>query len=191
MRMRLVSLATVILRKTVTQLIRAIPNCAAGGRCGIWFTAGNEGGKRQAHTPEERGPRCRRRAQSPAPCAIVESCTRCTCAEEPLVYSRDKGIAQVALNWVKLTLTVSSGRDAAYGRCATQRRKCFCFDHLFLSTSAFAVFFGIERTVFVPGACSDEISASFSRRFGVSDWIRACVRSPLHVPLQHLFHGLD
>jgi hypothetical protein len=141
MRMRLVSLATVILRKTVTQLIRAIPNCAAGGRCGIWFTAGNEGGKRQAHTPEERGPRCRRRAQSPAPCAIVESCTRCTCAEEPLVYSRDKGIAQVALNWVKLTLTVSSGRDAAYGRCATQRRKCFCFDHLFLSTSAFAVFF--------------------------------------------------
>ena len=51
-------------------------------------------------------------------------------------------------------------------------------------------FLGIERRVSVPEACSDEISTSFFRHFGMSDWIRACVRSSVHVPLQHLFLGL-
>lgn len=38
----------------------------------------------EAHAPEGRDPRCRRRARSLAPCATVGNRTRCTCVAEPL-----------------------------------------------------------------------------------------------------------
>jgi hypothetical protein len=97
MRMRLVRLATIILRKKYRNQSELSELCRRRA-VAFGFAAGmRDGGKQQAHTPEERGPRCRRRAQSLAPCAIVGSCTRCTCAAEPLVYSssRDKVIAEV------------------------------------------------------------------------------------------------
>ena len=197
MRMRLVRFVAIILREIdPTTMYQSGRLRRAARRVAFSYPPETREGKEGSnHAPEGRGPRCRRRAQSLALCAIAENHTRCTCAAEPLVYRTEPEQRQMKYfrtpypksryltlshTWIRATL----GPRCRHGRCAVKPTPPG-LDLFFLSTSTPSSYFGIERTVGVPGACSDETSAFVLRHLGTSDRIRPCVRGRSMTLLQH------
>lgn len=143
-----------------------------------WATFGAGKGR---HAPEGRGLHCRRRALSPAPCAIAGNRTRCTCAVGPLGYRSDerriRDGACAGLRWFTMLFRparIQPDDHAAATSRVTLGVTCIPYLHPF---SRFHVIVSqYQAHGLVPEVFSDEISVYFVPHLLISDWTGACVR---------------
>lgn len=127
------------------------------------------------HIPEGHGPRCRRRAQSLAPCAIAGNHTRCICAAEPLDLAgltderrmRDEACAQFSHSVLM--------RGPAWIAHAAATRVASAPGSRHSSIFHVAVSQHIAHGL-VPEVLPDEKPSYSFRHLRISYWNSACVR---------------